>query len=150
MNGSYMFLFGSINSFLRSPQSLYESLNSLPYSTFINIGLEAADDTTLKILGKPVTSKQVAEAFLKMLEINRRYPGIEVTANFLLSEKFSLDHTHSIIQLCNSRQPTKYSKGAIYLSPLDIDRSSVELQNSFKMIKRSINLPAYIYLIQRL
>jgi tRNA A37 methylthiotransferase MiaB len=150
MNGAYMFLFGSIHSFLKSPQNVYESLNSLPYYTYINIGLESADDHTLKILGKPVSPGHVSEAFHKMIEINRRYPGIEVTANFLLSEKFSQDHTHSLIELCNSTLSNKYNKGALYLSPLDIDRCSVELQNSFKTIKRSVNLPAYIYLIQRL
>jgi hypothetical protein len=150
MNGSHMFLFGSINSFLNSPQNLYESLDKLPCHTYINIGLESADEKTLKILGKPVKPKEVSEAFLKMIEINRGYPGIEVTVNFLLSEEFSQDHTDSLIELCNSNLPSRWSRGAVYLSPLNIDRSSVELQNSFKLLKRSINLPAYIYLIQRL
>ncbi len=150
MHGSNNFLFGSINSFLNSPHSLYESLNDLPGETYINIGLESADDKTLKILGKPVSSREVGEAWGKMIEINRRYPGIEVTANFLLGEELSEDHTESLIELCNSKHFGKFSRGAIYLSPLNIDRSSVELQNRFKMIKRSLNLPVYLYLIQRL
>ncbi len=150
MNGSHLFLFGSINSFLKSPQSLYEFLNNLPYKTYINIGLESADEKTLKILGKPVTPDQVSESFIKMIEINKSYTGIEVSVNFLLSENFSKGHTDSLLELCNSNLSSPYSKGAIYLSPLDIDRSSVELKNSFKMIKRSLRMPAFIYLIQRL
>ena len=93
---------------------------------------------------------RIREAFKKMLEINREYANIEVTANFLLGEQLLPDHTHSLIELLRDVPDSSDKKGAIYLSPLFDNQKRGELLNSFFEIKKLSRLPAYIYLIQRL
>ena len=68
---TYLFLFGSVASFLRAPDVLFKSLDKLPFYTYINLGLESVDAKTLAILKKPVDSEAVYEAFMKMNETNR-------------------------------------------------------------------------------
>ena len=145
-----LFLFGSVDSLLSGGNSLFEALNRLPFYTYINIGLESADSATLALIDKPLETNQIKDAFQKMLTINRQYLNIEVTANFLLGEHLPPAHHDALIDLIRSNLNRPYSKGAVYLSPLNSSRNHNQLLRQFIEIKNKSRLPTYLYLIQRL
>ncbi|SPD72345.1 conserved hypothetical protein [uncultured Desulfobacterium sp.] len=152
IKGANLFLFGSVDSLLNCDDSLFDSLNSLPLKTYINIGLESADKNTLDIIRKPITPFMVEQAFTRMLEVNRRYERIEITVNFLLGYHLPPGHLSSFIELTENRLDKPYSKGAIYFSPLVNSGSEQNrgIVRKFYKIKALSPLPTYIYLIQRL
>ncbi len=150
MKNPALFLFGSVDSLLSAGYNLFEALNRLPFYTYINIGLESADSATLALIGKPLEPNQIKDAFQKMLDINRQYLNIEVTANFLLGERLPPAHLDSLIELIRSSLNRFYSKGAVYLSPLNSCHNHNQLLRQFVEIKNKSRLPTYLYLIQRL
>ncbi len=145
-----LFLFGSVDSLLDGGQTLIEAISRLPYYTYINIGLESADAATLHRLNKPLGITKIEDAFQMMLDVNRNYHNIEITANFLLEDQFPPNHYRSLIELVRNRLDRFYSKGALYLSPLNTHQNNRELRSKFVEIKNLSRLPAYLYLIQRL
>jgi len=145
-----LFLFGSVDSFLKSKDTLFKSINSLPYFTYINLGLESADFATLSILKKPISVKKVISAFNKMLDINKQYPNIEITANFIMDDNMPDTHYQSLNKLFGSGMKNFYNKGSIYLSPLSCSGNSRSIIYKFNKLKIVSRLPTYIYLIQRL
>ena len=153
--GPFLFLFASPVSLLAARNTLFQTLDALPYSTYINVGLEAADAVTLKGLRRPVSVESVRDAFSRMLDINRTYRAIEVTANFLFSDEFSEDHFASLLELMRNRLDPTRAKGAIYLSPV-VDETRVndarrrEIIRRFQEVKMHSLLPVFLYLIQRL
>ncbi len=152
MKGAYLFLFGSVDSILSSKDDLFESLEHLPFSTYINIGLESADSATLVAIKKSITANMVDKAFVRILDINRRYEKIEVSANFIFGDNLPANHMSSFIELTEKRLKHPYGKGAIYFSPL-VDGGMEEnrgLVRKFYRIKTRSPLATYIYLIQRL
>ena len=146
----FLYLFGSVGSFLKSGQALFEKLNRLPFYTYINIGFESIDSGTLSLIGKPITSKQVKEAFEKMIAINAAFDGIEITGNFIAGDNLSPEHDGSLTDLLRHAQVKRKSKGAIYLSPLKDSPKKRELLPRFHKIKEESRLPVFVYLIQRL
>jgi hypothetical protein len=155
MKGSCLFLFGSVDSLIHCEEALFETLNGLPFSTYINIGFESADPETLVLLEKPVTVEKVREAFGRMTEINRTYERIEVTANFVFGKSLPPDHLLSIIELTNARAGHFCDKGGVYLSPLMNDNIGTvtrrrELVRKFYAVKSQCRIPVFLYLIQRL
>ena len=146
----FLFLFGSVDSFLTSKNKLFEKLNHLPYYTYINIGLESVDKSTLKMIGKPLVESKVREAFHKMIDINAAYKNIEVTANFVIGEGLPAEHYHSLKALLRDTTVISVGKGSIYLSPLKDSPKKRELLPLVNEIKGQSKLPVYIYLIQRL
>ena len=155
MGGPSLFLFASPVSLLAARDTLFQTLDALPYSTYINVGLEAADAATLKGLRRPVSVESVRDAFSRMLDINGTYRGLEVTANFLFNDEFSADHFASLLELMRNRLDPTRAKGAIYLSPV-VDETRVndarrrELIRRFQEVKMHSLLPVFLYLIQRL
>jgi hypothetical protein len=145
-----LFLFGSADSLLNAGDKLFEGLSRLPFYTYINVGLESADAATLVHINKPIGLDKIKDAFQKMLDVNRRYLNIEITANFLLGERLAADHNAALIELIRSYLNRFYSKGAIYLSPLKTSRNRAALLRRFVEIKNKSRLPTYLYLIQRL
>jgi hypothetical protein len=145
-----LFLFGSVDSFLNTDDSDFASLNKLPYYTYINLGLESADQATLDALRKPVSAKKVRQAFARMLEVNRAYGFLEVTANFLLIENSPPGHYQYFSKMMTEELHHLYSKGAVYLSPLKGFRDRKEIVAQFHTVRKSSKLPTYFYLIQRL
>jgi len=156
LKNSYLFIFGSVDSLTNQGDHLFELLNNLPFYTYINIGLESADPETIAMLQKPLTVKATNDAFLRMIDINRRYSNIEVTANFVLGDDMPQGHLPSIIDLATNSLGHFYTKGAIYVSPLMNTKGKKAYVNrktilkEFNEIKRHSRLPAYIYLIERL
>jgi radical SAM superfamily enzyme YgiQ (UPF0313 family) len=150
MKDPNLFLFGSVDSLLNADKTLFESLNGLPLNTFINIGLESADPATLDYLNKPVAVSKIEAAFQQMLDINRRYPKIEITVNFVMGGRLPPGHYPSITKLIRDRLDGFYSKGAVYLSPLMPAPRSTGILPTFVKIKNLSRLPVYLYLIQRL
>lgn len=146
----FLFLFGSVHSLLRSGDELFERLDHIPYHTFINIGLESCDTTTLAQIGKPLDNTEVLEAFDKMVEINAIYKNIEVTGNFVIGKGLSDDHYQSLKELLRNAVVTSNAKGTIYLSPLKDSHKKRELLPLINEIKEQSKIPTYIYLIQRL
>jgi hypothetical protein len=149
-NNPFLFLFGSVDSFLMSKNLLFEKLNHLPYYSYINIGLESVDKSTLKMIGKPLVESKVREAFNKMIDINADYKNIEVTANFVIGEGLPAEHYHSLKELLRDATVISGGKGSIYLSPLKDSPKKRELLPLVNKIKEQSKLPVYIYLIQRL
>lgn len=145
-----LFLFGSVDSMLNAQDSLFDALNRLPYHTYINIGLESADAATLALLKKPIDPKKVTDAFHQMTAINHRYANIEITANFVYGTGLPETHLPSILDLTRHQLSRSYSKGTIYLSPMENFGSKQDLLSKFIEFKTLCRLPAYIYLIQRL
>lgn len=145
-----LFLFGSVDSLLKGGNGMAEALNRLPFYTYINIGFESADSETLTRLNKPLETNKIKDGFHMMLDINRSYHHIEITANFLLGDQLSPDHYHSLIELVRGRLDRFYSKGALYLSPLNTSQHHRELMRKFVEIKNLSRLPTFLYLIQRL
>ena len=152
LKGSWLFLFGSVDSLLRAPYRLFDSLHDLPYYTYLNIGLESVDPATMEALQKPTRIGRVIEAFDKMLELNRRYERIEVTANFMFGDELPVGHIPSLVELTGSRVDHFWGKGALYLSPLMDGRRKArgDLIREFNKVKIQTPLPTFIYLIQRL
>jgi len=149
LEGSFLFLFGSVDSFLNSKDSLFDALNRLPYRTYLNLGLESADQESLDLLGKPLRAEKVEEAFHRLLEINRSYDRLEVTANFVIDMKLPPGHWEALSRLTQEYLPQCFDKGTIYLSPLSRDGRRELLQN-FKELKIKSRRPLYLYLLQRL
>lgn len=147
---TFLFLFGSVDSFLKSKNQLFEKLDHFPFYTYINIGLESIDQSTLEFIGKPLSESKVREAFKKMLDINATYKNIEVTANFIIGEGLSAEHYRSLKELLRDAPVTSHGKGAIYLSPLKDSPKKRELLPLINEIKDQSKIPVYIYLIQRL
>ena len=142
--------FSSVDTLLKTKPALIEKLNALPFRTFINIGFESMDETTLKDIGKPLSGIKVREALKKMQDINAAYANIEITGNFLLGETLSDRHYESLAEfLKNSARPLN-GKGAIYMSPIKDSPKKRELLPKFFEIKKQSQVPVYIYLIQRL
>ena len=79
-----LFLFGRVDSLLGAENGLFEGLNRIAFHTCLNIGFESADPATLSAINKPLELKQIENAFSKMLDINRQYLNIEITAIFLI------------------------------------------------------------------
>lgn len=146
----FLFLFGSVDSLLNSKNELFEKLSQLPYYTYVNIGFESVDASTLNFIQKPVNISKVRVAFQKMIEINDSYTNIEITGNFLLGEQLSSEHFQSLSKLLRDTSSPSNGKGAIYLSPLKDSPKRRELLPRFFEIKNQSKLPVYIYLIQRL
>ena len=155
LKGTSLFLFGSVDSMIHSEEKLFESFNRLPFSTYINVGLESNDPMTLEGLKKPVSVEKVREAFVRILDINRRYEKIEVTANFVFGKDLPSGHLPSLLELTRDRSDLPRNKGAVYLSPLMEEgmrdkEGERELLRRFLKLKSQSRLPAFIYLIQRL
>lgn len=155
LRGACLFLFGSVDSMIRSEEGLFESLNRLPFTTYLNVGLESNDPKTLEALKKPVSVEKIREAFARILDINRRYERIEVTSNFVFGGDLPSGHLPSLSDLTRNRVNLFSNKGAVYLSPLVGEgmgekKSKRELLRKFLKLKTESRLPAFIYLIQRL
>jgi len=155
LRGTCLFLFGSVDSMIRSEEGLFESLSHFPFSTYINVGLESNDPKTLEALKKPVSVEKLREAFTRILDINRRYEKIEVTSNFVFGEDLPSGHLPSLLELTRNRLNLIGNKGGVYLSPLVDERmrekeSKRELLKRFLKLKTESRLPTFIYLIQKL
>lgn len=145
-----IFLFGSVDAILRMDDNAFARLNRLPFYIYINIGLESGDPETLAYLKKPLSTEKVSAAFSRMIEINHRFPNIEISANFVIGDDLPDSHLPSIISLTRNRLNHFYPKGDIYLSPLENIGSKERLLTGFNTFKTLCRLPAYLYLIQRL
>jgi hypothetical protein len=152
IQGANLFLFGSVDSFLNADDALFKQLQELPYSTYVNIGMESADPETLLVLKKAITPKGVDEALSKMLDVNKRYTKVEITANFLFSSTLPKGHLPAFFQLVEKHLDRFYGKGAIYFSPLINGRTKEKrgIKREFYKIKTRTRLPTFLYLIQRL
>jgi radical SAM superfamily enzyme YgiQ (UPF0313 family) len=150
IEGNKTFLFGSVTSLLGAPDQLFDELNRRPGSTYINIGLESADEETLKRLGKPISARQVREAFARMQEINDRYGNIEISANFIMDDDLPANHYPAILQLIREQLVHTKPKGTIYFSPLTFGQPSRARLFEFNRLKIESRLPTFLYIIQRL
>ena len=150
MLGPKLFLFGSPESFLRMDTYFWDSLDRLPFNTYVNIGLESFDDNTLEFLKKPVKSKDISRAFNRMLEINKSCEHIEVTANFLMGEELPSGHIPALLKQMSDTSGRYTGNGCIYFSPLKGSTNTKEILDQFRDIKQKSHIDAFLYLIQRL
>jgi radical SAM superfamily enzyme YgiQ (UPF0313 family) len=145
----FLFLFGSVQSLLGAAEELWRGLARLRCRTYVNIGLESADQATLDQLGKPVRAREVEEAFRRMLDINERYEPVEVSANFVVDPELPRAHWSELEGLLGEGPERPRSKGTVYLSPLRGGRKREQMRFLHSLKTRS-RLPLYLYLIQQL
>lgn len=145
-----LFFFGSVDALLNADQGLFEELSRLGYQTYINIGLESADDQTLEKIGKPLTAEKVRTAFARMQEINRQFLNIEMSCNFIMDENLPQGHNQAMLALVRDSLSFTQPKGSVYLSPLRFGRPSREILFDFYHLKTRSRLPMFLYIIQRL
>jgi hypothetical protein len=148
-----LFIFGSVNSIIESDYGVFERIGRLPFKTYINIGLESADQETLHKLGKGITKDAVETAFAKVVDINRRYEQIEITSNFVFGPDLPDGHINSFLRLIERNFDHPFHKGSIYFSPL-INAKNIgwksNIKREFYKLKIRIPVPSFLYLIQRL
>ena len=145
-----LFLFGSPDSFLKKGKSFWTNLNRLPFYTYVNIGLESFDKETLEFLKKPVPAAEMLKAFTHLLEINRSFQHIEISANFVMGEGLPAGHIPSLNKHAGEALKQSVGKGYIYISPLKGSRNRKEMLETFREIKQKSRLETLLYLIQRL
>ncbi len=154
MKGANLFIFGSvdalINAYNGENQGLFDALNISPWYTYINIGLESADQETLDYLGKPITAAKVKQGFEIIQKINERCRNIEISCNFIMDEDLPKGHYPSFLELVRYGIPHVKSKGCVYLSPLGISRYSRDVLFKFNRLKTLSRVPTFLYIIQRL
>ena len=145
-----LFLFGSVDSLFRADDDLFGMLDKLPFETFINIGLESADPATLARIEKPLSREKVTRAFQRMMALNKAWPRLEISANFLYGADLPETHMPSVLDLTRNGLDHFYSKGTIYFSPMENIGSVQTVKDRFTEFKTLCRLPVFIYLIQRL
>ncbi len=153
MQGRNLFLFGSTGSFLeklKSGDCFFQRLKSLNCMTYINLGLESADQQTLDDIGKSFGEKDVCHAFEQMQQINARMPHVEITCNFLFGEDLRDDHYNKMLALIRDGARFTQPKGSVYLSPVEFDAPAREKLFFFNRIKTLSRFPTFLYIIQRL
>ncbi len=152
LEDAYLFLFGSVDAVINAKMSFFDALQALPYLTYINVGLESADQQTLDFIQKPITSEMVADAFSKILEINQTYSHIEISANFVYGDHLPQTHLPAFFDLTQQETDRSIGRGTVYFSPL-MGGSNAEhrdIVRKFYKIKRQTPLESYLYLIQKL
>jgi len=150
MKKNYLFIFASVDSLLNKSRAFFDSLNRLPFQTFINVGLESYDQETLDLLGKPLTSKKVCHAFEEIQAINAAASNIEISCNFVMDETLSNGHYEKLMALIRKSVTRTVPKGCIYLSPLKFGSPSRQVLYEFYKLKAQSRFPTFLYLIQRL
>jgi hypothetical protein len=145
-----LFLFGSAESFLDKDEDFWHHMNSLPFHTYANIGLESFDDAALRLFKKPVPSAVMQKAFKRMQRINKSYENIEVTANILIGEDLPASHIPALTAHIDEAVKKNAAKGCIYISPLKGSRNTKKLLEQFRLIKQKSRIQTFLYLIQRL
>lgn len=150
MKGAFLFMFASAGSLLNKDEAFFKKLNALPFQTCINIGLESYDPTTLSLIGKPISSKQVIDAFKKIQVINDNFSNIEATCNFVMDEDLPESHYNSVMELIREGFKRTKPKGCVYFSPLKFGQPSRQVLYDFYRLKSLSRLPTFLYLIQRL
>lgn len=149
-----LFLFGSVGSLLRKEPAFFEWLDGSPWTTFINVGFEAADEQTLRALGKPLSAAEVERGFVRMNELNALHTNLEVTGNFVLWSEVGLAE-EAMLRLMQRTVEQRRLRGSCYLSTLMRDglrprANRRELLRRVYRLQRESPLPLYLYLIQRL
>lgn len=150
MESAFLFIFASVDSLLNKTDAFFKSLNDLGFQTCINVGLESCDPDTLALIGKPITSKQVRDAFKKIQIINDGFPNIEVSCNFVMDEDLPGSHYNSVMELIRDGFKRTKPKGCVYFSPLKFGQPSRQVLYDFYRLKTLSRLPTFLYLIQRL
>ena len=153
LEGPSLFIFGSVDSITQSDCEVFKRIERLPFKTYINIGLESADQETLDRLGKGVTKEAVEAAFAKIVDINKRYEQIEVTSNLVFGPDLPDGHIQSFLRLIEKNYDHPFHKGSIYFSPLMKAGNTGwkgSIKREFYKLKVKIPVPSFLYLIQRL
>lgn len=145
-----LFLFGSVDSLLQADEHLFSSLERLPWRTCINIGLESFDQATLAHLGKPVAAAAVREAFARMLDINRRFTSVKITANIVLSGQLPETHHATLQDICEGLSPAESAVCTLYCSPLEDLSEPGSFFSALAALQQRVPVPLYLYIIQRL
>ncbi|MFT5727199.1 MAG: hypothetical protein ACI8PB_001333 [Desulforhopalus sp.] len=150
LNSVNCFFFGSATSLMQAPEQLFTDLNHLQSKTYINIGLESPDQSTLDQLGKPISAALVWESFKRIQDINRTYSNIEISANFIMDDTLPSGHYKQVEKLIRDTQTYQQAKGTIYFSPLTFDEPSRAKLFQFNRLKIMSRFPTFLYIIRRL
>ena len=135
---------------MQAPDQLFADLQHLQGKTYINIGLESPDQSTLDQLGKPISAALVWESFKRIQDINRTYSNIEISANFIMDDTLPSGHYKEVEKLIRDTQTYQQAKGTIYFSPLTFDEPSRAKLFQFNRLKIMSRFPTFLYIIRRL
>jgi hypothetical protein len=155
MKKKFLFLFGCVDSFLNKDMGFFKALDDSGFHSFINLGLESCDQTTLDLLGKPLTPQKVVQAFKKVQAVNDTCLNLEITCNFVMDEALPDSHYHDLMSLISKSVSSKENrgtkpKGTLYISPLKFGSPSRQVLYDFYRLKAASRFPTFLYLIQRL
>ena len=148
MAGSNLFLFGSVGSFLSQSSAELLELEQMPYeNVYLNLGLESFDQQSLEILGKPITSSEVFQAFTKGLELAENAAKLHISFNFVLGQNLPAQHIRDLeYYLRDISFPQE--RCAVYISPLQYEPwRAGELARTVLQLKAMSRLNLYLYFI---
>jgi len=145
-----VFLFGSTRSLSALKDDDLKLLDRLPFQIYINIGLESFDQETLDILKKPVRAEENRSVFRRILDINRQFTRIRISANLVLGDLVGPGHLSGIVDVLRNVTVTNQPETIIYLSPLHGFYQTKNILYELRYIKSHVRLPVYPYLIHRL
>ncbi len=148
MQGTNLFLFGSVRSLLMHGLDDLLELDKIPYSkVFINLGLESFHENTLERLGKPLSSLEVLQAFDKGLELARRGRKLNVSFNFVIGKDLPNGHLQTMEKYLSSISLPP-DRCTIYISPLQHEKwRPGELMRQVMHLKAKSRLRLHLYCI---
>ncbi len=148
MEGSNLFLFGSVGSFLEHGIADILELEQLPYENiYLNLGLESFNQDSLEMLGKPVKGLQVLQAFHQGLKIAELSAKLNVSFNLVLGRTLPPQHIKDLENSLTTVSPT-HGRCAIYISPLQYESWRLgELARTILRLKALSRLDLYLYFI---
>ena len=143
-----LFLFGSATSFLSHENKRFLIFDALPFDyIFLNLGLESFHGPTLNMLGKPITAREILEAFKKAMDLVSYSQKIQISFNFVLGKKLPKQHLQ-ILEHKLSSAKQGLEKCIVYLSPLQNEHwRAGELARTVLRLKAKSRFKLYLYFI---
>jgi len=130
-------------------------VSKLPFSTYINVGLEAADWRHAQRVEETGVCGTRARGFLEDARHKSNVSAGGSDCQLCFQRSVLPDHFASLMALTGSSLDPIRAKGAIYLSPI-VDEAVITdarrraLVRRFQEVKAHNRLPTFLYLIQRL
>lgn len=140
---SYLFMFATNRTFCGQPDSMFDTLETLPFENVcINVGWEAATDEGLLGLRKEQTAADVLRGMERAGAINSTHKKVQISGNFICGEGCDCDAVAEAIAKSGFR-------GQLYLSPLRGRCSSERALNDLKAVRKTCpSVRVHLYTMQ--
>jgi hypothetical protein len=148
-DGARLFMFGSAGALLGADSAALKTLDSLPFESVVNVGLESLDGETLRELGKPLCAADAREALARAFSINSSMKRLRVSANFVVGDALPERHYDAIKEaLCDPA--LRRARNVVYLAPLIGASPRRDTVRRLMEIKRASRADVFLYLFQRI